>query len=316
MNHPDAPVASFDVGSNTVLMLVAHPCPRTGWRRVDDHLAITRIARGMDATGVLEADAVQRTAQALETMVEAGRAAGVTRWVATGTAPFRKARNGPDVALALGRHLPCTLDVVTGDREAALVLEATRQAFGGLQDMTVLDIGGASTEIIAVRQGRVAAQVSVDVGSVRLTERTLGSGDPPTASGRAALHQALDEALDLPDVARVFEAARGPVVGVAGTVTTLATLHLGMDTWDDARVHGADLPTAWLVEAAERLLTMPLADRLALPGMPSQRADVIPAGAALLARLATGLGADTVRVSDRGVRWGRLWDAFGDPRRS
>lgn len=298
-------VASFDIGSNTVLMLVAEQSGGR-WTRVADEMAITRISEGLDGRGTLAPHAVERTLAALAPMAERARQQyGCDDVVATGTAPFRSSANGADVATQVSAAIGAELRVVTGEEEADLVLSATRIAFPEFPDLAVVDIGGASTEIV-VAMGDEVRRVSVDVGSVRLTERfgTAGQYDRPAID---RMEYAIYDALRRDEVLRVIDGAAGiPLVGVAGTVTTLACVHLQLAEWDDDAVHGLRMDRAVVDRLAQRLPAMSVADRRALPGMPAARADVIAAGACLLTSVMHRVAATELVVSDRGIRWGRL----------
>ena len=295
-------VASIDVGSNSVLMLVAERVGEGPWARVEDAAEVTRISEGLDASGSLAPAPVERTLAQLRRYVARARELGVARFVATGTAPFRRADNGADVARMLGRELGLRLDVVSGEREAELSQIATRDAFPELDAMTILDIGGASTEVIALPRGGAAEVISLDVGAVRLGERfgTAAALDAPAAD---ALREAVAEAIR--PAAHLLAPGR-PVIGIAGTVTTLATAAMGLDVWDAERVHGFRLRADEVRRLRDALAPMRVEERAALPGVPAKRADVLPAGAALLAALLEAADASEVIVSDRGVRWGRL----------
>ena len=299
-------VASFDIGSNTVLMLIADLVDDQ-WVRVEDHMAITRIAEGLDQSGLLRDDAIERTEAALRPMVERLQVCDVTHVLVTGTAPFRRARNGAMAAARLSDLIGHRMWVVTGEQEADLVLAATVAAFPEFSEFVVIDIGGASTEIVSVR-GQVR-RVSLDIGTVRLTERHSRNGEYGAAS-IATLREDIGRALAAPEVAELLADAAGlPLVGVAGTVTTLACVHLQLLEWDDNVVHGSLLPAVALRRLADELPAMTVSQRVGLPGMPPKRADVIAAGACLLSELANALHADGVVVSDRGIRWGRLaWE--------
>jgi exopolyphosphatase/guanosine-5'-triphosphate,3'-diphosphate pyrophosphatase len=144
--------------------------------------------------------------------------------------------------------------------------------------------------------------VSVPIGAVRLAERHLTS-DPPTAAARAAL------AADIDGHLAPLTLPRGvPLVASAGTATNLAAIDLALERYDAERVHGHELAPATLAALSERLLTLPAAARRELPGMEPQRVDVIHAGAAIFARLASRLAAPRVIVSDRGIRWGLVYE--------
>ena len=303
MSHPDR-VASFDIGSNTVLMLIAERDPGGAWRRIDEHAEITRIAAGLDSTGTLAPEPVERTARALERFDAIATRHGVSRVLATGTAPFRRARNGAQVARALSLRLGSPIHVASGEEEAQLSLLASRASFGHLDPVWIVDIGGASTEVIWCHGAR-SDVLSIDVGSVRLAERTLPGDGPPDAHQRAALDAAIGTALARLDVPA--DRRGHPLIGIAGTVTTIAAIDLDMATWDADRAHGHQLQLDRIEAIDERLMAMSRQQRETVPGVDPRRADVIHAGARLLAAICRHLHAPAVTVSDRGVRWGRLF---------
>ncbi len=300
-------VASVDIGSNSSLMLVADRDPGApgGWRRIEDHATITRLSEGLDQSGVLASAPIERTGAQLAAFRARAAVLGVDRVLATGTAPFRRSDNGEDVAGVLAQALGAPIDVVSGAREAELSLLATRRSFPEFEEMLVVDIGGASTELIHSRPGGGAAMESLDIGSVRLTERFV-TAHPIAAAEAAALCETVRSELARPEVAAML--GRGiSVVGIAGTVTTLVTVSLAMAEYDDTVVHGARLSRETVSGLARSLSAMDMPARLAVPGLPEKRADVLPAGALLLGELLAAAAVDELIVSDRGTRWGRLY---------
>jgi exopolyphosphatase / guanosine-5'-triphosphate,3'-diphosphate pyrophosphatase len=303
-------VASCDIGSNTVLLLVVDEVSPGRWARVEDHMAITRVSEGLAASGFLADAAVERTRAALAEFAAHAKRLGVQAMVATGTAPFRRGKNGSEVAASLGQTLGCTIDVVSGDTEADLVLLATVRSFPDVEAMTIVDIGGASTEIIIVRPGIPPRRTSVNVGTVSLGER-FSTERVVDASQQLAIRNAIDAAFDDGPARELLLDAPPSAVAVSGTATTLAAMDLRMVDWDDEKVHGFTMQAARVAELAAEVCAVDVHGRVGIPGLPEKRADVIPAGALLLQRIAERVGAESIIVSDRGVRWGRLFDVFG-----
>ena len=305
-------LASVDIGSNSVLMLVVDHTP-DGFVKVDDLVAVPRISQGLDASGVLAEPAIARVEAVLAELRAHADALGVDAMVATGTAPFRRSGNGADVAERLGAALGARIDIVTGEHEAELSLLATRRAFAELDRFVVVDIGGASTEVIVVDGDRVQS-TSLDIGSVRLTERCVEDATRPLAArDRRAIDAAIDAAFDDHRLGALVGDGQRPLIGIAGTVTTVATVSLELDEWDDEKVHGLTLTRDEVRRIADALPLLTATQRAALPGLPAPRADVLPAGTRLLWRLIDACDADGVTVSDRGTRWGRLHEVFGTP---
>jgi exopolyphosphatase/guanosine-5'-triphosphate,3'-diphosphate pyrophosphatase len=296
-------VATIDVGTNTILLLIADV---DGERIsvVDDRARVERLGRGVDKTGALDPDAIARGLDAIREYAEAIRAAGVARVVAVGTQALREAKNGADFlepARALLGGVP--VEVIGGGREAELAFAAVMMSFPELRrgEVVVVDVGGGSTEYIAGRDGAIVSATSVPIGSVRLAERHLAS-DPPAAAEARALVAAIDE-----ELAALALPARVPVVGTAGTATTLAAVALGLERYDAARVQGLRLSRGEIDRQLARYLELPADERAArMRGLDPKRADVIPAGAAILARTLVKLDAAELIVSDRGIRWGLL----------
>ncbi len=292
-------VAAIDVGTNTALLTIAD-----GARAIEERAEIVRLGEGLDRTGRLTDAAIARTVDVVAQFADAIAGHGCERVAAVTTEAVRKATNGADfvarASAALAR-VGGRMEVIDGEREARLSWLAVASSFPSLVGpRTVLDIGGGSTELI-VGERDVDGIISLPIGSVRLTER-LVAHDPPTADEAARLVATIDEAL-----ARA-PAPRGTLVGIAGTVTTLAAMAQRLDSYDAARVHGSRLSRAEVDGLVAMLGATPLADKRRTPGLDPKRADVIYAGAVILARVMARAGADACVVSDRGIRWGLVYE--------
>ncbi|MGK3991248.1 Ppx/GppA phosphatase family protein [Sorangium sp. So ce136] len=301
-------VAAIDIGTNSVLLLIAE---RRGGELVAlvERATITRLGQGVDASRALAPEAVERTLACLARYGEEIRSRGVERVEAVGTSAMRDAAGGEAFIARARELLGVAPRVISGPEEAELTYAG---ALTGLDlpahaPRIVFDVGGGSTEIIVGGAGgAVERAVSLDVGSVRLTERHIRA-DPPVgaelegvrADARAALATVPVEPLP----------AVPTLVGVAGTVTTLAALVRDVDPYDGARVHGARVSAAEVVEITSRLASLPLAARRQLRALDPARADVIVAGSVLIEEIlawASRLAGAPVELiaSDRGVRWG------------
>jgi exopolyphosphatase / guanosine-5'-triphosphate,3'-diphosphate pyrophosphatase len=298
--------AGVDVGTNTILCLIADVDGQTV-QVVEDHAEIVRLGEGVDKSGELKPAAMGRALQALAGYVTRIRELGCDHVMGVGTEALRRARNGHlfvNDATALLGTVGGRFFVIDGEREARLSWRAVRAAFPALAGpRTVLDIGGGSTELL-VGADDIEGVVSLPIGSVRLTERLLHQ-DPPGDDEKAALVEAIDAEL------QKAPAPRGTVVGIAGTVTTLAAMSLGITKYDAERVHGLTLSYNVLQSITKMLGETPLADRRRAPGLDPKRADVIYAGAVILERVLARAGADSLLVSDRGIRWGLVYEAAG-----
>lgn len=294
-------LATVDVGSNSVTGLVAEIGPE-GVTPLWQDAVVTRLGAGLDATGRLSDAALDRTLAALEAMAAKARGLGAEGLTGVATAAAREAENG-EVLVARARALGVRLRIVTGDEEAQLSWTAAWREFGTPGGhLTMVDVGGRSTEIVQGRAEAFDLRVSLPLGSVRLTE-TLVEHDPPTAAEREAISSSADAAL-----AEIPPAPEGTrLVAVAGTATTLAAVHLALPAYDADRVHGTELSAEVLDGLTGRLFALGLEARRRLPGMEPQRADVLPAGAVILSRTRARLGVPGLTVSDRGVRFGLLF---------
>jgi exopolyphosphatase / guanosine-5'-triphosphate,3'-diphosphate pyrophosphatase len=301
-------LAAIDVGTNTVLLLVAE---RREAELVPllERAEITRLGRGVDASGRLDPAAIRATVEVLAAYAADARRLGATRIVCVATSAARDAANGAEFFAAAQAAAGLSPEIIAGDEEARLVYASAWRDFGGRGPLAVLDVGGGSTEFTVGDGPRPRDRTSLQVGAVRLTERHVRN-DPPTAAEVDALRVAAREALrPVEALARGLRAAR--LVGVAGTVTTLEAVKQALPSYDAGRVHGARLSLAETDALVARLAALPVAARAALPGMEPKRADVILAGAIVVAEAMRLAGFDRLVVSDRGVRWGLLQDRFG-----
>jgi len=292
-------VAAIDVGTNTALLTIAE-----GDRSIVDRSEIVRLGEGLDKSGRLKDEAIARTVAVGEEFAQAIARHGCGRVAAVTTEAVRKAANGGDFVARASAALAGVggrMQVIDGEREARLCWRAVAGSFPSLSGpRTVLDIGGGSTELI-VGERDVEGVISLPIGSVRLTERIVAH-DPPTLAEAQTLAATVDAAL------ASAPAPRGTLVGIAGTVTTLAAMAQRLDSYDAERVHGSTLTRAEVDTLAAMLARTPLADKRRTPGLDPKRADVIFAGAVILARVMARAGVDTCIVSDRGIRWGLIYE--------
>jgi exopolyphosphatase/guanosine-5'-triphosphate,3'-diphosphate pyrophosphatase len=298
-------LAAIDVGTNTVLLLVAE---RAGGALAPllERAEITRLGRGVDASGRLAPAAVAETVAVVADYARAARALGVERFACVATSAARDASNGAEFFEAVRREAGLEASVISGEEEARLVYESAWRDFGVEGSaLAVLDVGGGSTEFTFGDGPAPRGRTSLQVGAVRLTERHV-RGDPVPSSELARLREAAREALG--PLAALARPPGGRLVGVAGTVTTLSAVAQALPVYDAARVHGAALSLDEIEALVVRLAALPVAARAALPGMEPKRADVILAGALVVAEAMRATAFDRLTVSDRGVRWGLLYE--------
>jgi exopolyphosphatase/guanosine-5'-triphosphate,3'-diphosphate pyrophosphatase len=286
-------VAAIDQGTNTTRLLVADV--------IDGHVeeisrrtAITRLGEGVDSRGKLLPLPIARVRNVLSDYRRELEALGAERALLVATSAVRDAENGEAFLGEIEWSYGFTTRLLSGDEEAELTLRGV----GPIDDSTVVvDLGGGSTELIGA--GR---RVSIDIGSVRLTERFLPS-DPPTADELDALHAAIRSALEAEDLA----AERA--IGVAGTVTSIAALDLGLAEYDRDQVQGHVLSRQGVERQLDRLAALPLAERRRIPALEPERAPVIVAGTAILLEIMRHLDLDEIQVSEHDILDGAALEA-------
>jgi exopolyphosphatase/guanosine-5'-triphosphate,3'-diphosphate pyrophosphatase len=270
---------------------------------VDRALEITRLGDGFHPAGLLKPDAASRTAAAVERYVRRAGTLGAPSPVVAGTYALRAARN-PDLLLGL---LPMPVRMLTGDEEAAL---GFRGAIGGLAGLDrgapvlVLDVGGGSVELTwGTAERGIEDSRSLPVGCVVMTQRFIAH-DPPQPDEIAALEGTLAAALDpaLAALGRDFS-PRPRLVGVGGTVTTLAAMAQRLVPYDPDRVHGFAVAAADVERLLEDMRILPLAARRRVPGLQPERADVIIAGTCVVRHVIASLGDAVITASETDLLW-------------
>jgi exopolyphosphatase / guanosine-5'-triphosphate,3'-diphosphate pyrophosphatase len=302
-------VAAIDCGTNSIRLLVADVPPEGAHTDLLRRMEIVRLGQGVDATGRLAPEAIERTRVVLAEYAAQSRDLGVEAVRMVATSATRDAANRDDFEQMVMATLGQPADVVPGSEEAELSflgatasLGAAAQAHGSpppRAPFLVVDIGGGSTEFVLGDGSGVRAARSVDIGCVRLTERHL-HGDPPTADeiGRAEadIRAALADVLDVVPVAEA-----GSLVGLAGSVTTVAALALDLPAYDPVAIHGSRIPVSAVRSVAAGLLTATRRRRAALPVMHPGRVDVIGAGALVLRVIMDAFELDEVAVSEHDI---------------
>lgn len=293
-------VAAIDCGTNSIRLLIADPPATPDGPLVDvvRRMEIVRLGQGVDRTGRLAPEAIERTRVALADYAAQIRETGATRVRMVATSATRDAANRDDFHTVVVDTLGCSPEVVTGGEEARLSFAGAVRGLASHPDAQapylVVDIGGGSTEFVlggSADDPSLAAR-SVDVGCVRLTERHL-HGDPPTAEEVAAAEADVRAALELVRRSVPVEKA-ATLVGLAGSVTTVTALALGLDAYDSARIHHATVSYDDVATVTRDLLEMPRSRRAALGPMHPGRVDVIGAGALVLRVVMAEFGADRV----------------------
>ncbi|WKK21512.1 Ppx/GppA phosphatase family protein [Streptomyces olivoreticuli] len=314
-------VAAVDCGTNSIRLLVADLDPATGdFTELDRRMRIVRLGQGVDRTGRLADEALERTFAACREYAEVIRdlKAERTRFVATSAS--RDAENREEFVRGIVEILGVEPEVITGDQEAEFSFTGATKELTGRDDMArpylVVDIGGGSTEFV-VGGDHVQAARSVDVGCVRMTERHLAVdgvvADPPAAGGLAGMRADIEAALDLAEETVPIRSAH-TLVGLAGSVTTVAAIALGLREYDSAAIHHARISLAQVREITGMLLTSTHEQRAAIPAIHPGRVDVIAAGALVLQSVMERAGAQEVVVSEHDILDGIAWSVAREGR--
>jgi exopolyphosphatase / guanosine-5'-triphosphate,3'-diphosphate pyrophosphatase len=292
-------VAAIDLGTNSTRLLVAD-VDGDMLDEVSRRLTITRLGEGVDERRRLLPAAIARVRNCLVEYRRELESIGAERTLCIATSSVRDAENGEAFLGEIEWSYGFTTRLLSGTAEAAMMIRGVMSGRSALGDVLVVDIGGGSTELVLAEGREVVFSTSLDVGCVRVTERFLHS-DPPS---RAELDAAAAYIRSL-----LPEIAARSAIGVAGTITTLATLDLGDREYDPARTHGHRVPLATVEAQLERLSAMSTAERLEVPGIEPGRAVVIVAGVVVLREVMTAYGLPEIEVSERDVLHGAAFAA-------
>jgi exopolyphosphatase / guanosine-5'-triphosphate,3'-diphosphate pyrophosphatase len=292
-------VAAVDLGTNSTRLLVAD-VENGRLDEVSRRLTITRLGEDVDKRRILLPVAVARVRNCLADYRRELEALGAERTLCIATSSVRDAENGEAFLGEIEWSYGFTTRLLSGQEEAAMMIRGLTAGRPPLDDVLVVDIGGGSTELVVATEGKIAFATSLDIGCVRITERFLGS-DPPSKPELAAASAYVRSLLPPVETSHV--------IGVAGTITTLATLDLGDDEYDPERTHGHRIPLASVEDQLGRLAAMTTEERLAVPGIEPGRAPVIVAGVVVLREVLTAYGLKEIEVSERDVLHGAAFAA-------
>ena len=309
-------VAAIDCGTNSIRLLVAdvNPVGRV-LTDFDRRLEIVRLGQGVDKTGRLAPEALERTLSALSEYARIIRGSKVNSVRMVATSATRDASNAAEFTRGVVDILGVAPEVLTGDEEARLSFAGATAEFGAMSDppappYLVLDIGGGSTEFVlgdmeSEDGASEVAAVSLNIGCVRMTERHL-HGDPPDQEQVAAAVSDIDAALE-EAAAKVDIARAKSLVGLAGSVTTVAAIALDLPGYEPDRIHHARITANQVRSVTGSLLAQTRAERAAIPSMHPGRVDVIGAGSLVLDRVMRRFGFAEVVVSEHDILDGIAW---------
>jgi exopolyphosphatase/guanosine-5'-triphosphate,3'-diphosphate pyrophosphatase len=292
-------VAVIDIGTNSTRLLVADVAGGVV-QQVERRSTVTRLGRGVDLSGHLSGEAIEDVCAAIAGYVEVVEELGAETVDAIATSAVRDADNGSAFVAELRERFALSARVLDGEEEArSTYLGATSEAPPG-EPTLVVDIGGGSTELVVGQGSEVSFHDSLQAGVVRHSERCIAS-DPPTAGELEALAA---------DVRGLIEDSVGPGVSasngiaVAGTPTSLAAVELGLEPYDPSRVHGHVLALPSIQRMLSQLASVPLSERIEIPGLHPDRAPTIVAGVVILVEVMRAFGLEEIGVSEHDILYG------------
>ena len=302
---PGRRIAVMDLGTNSIRLLVARHAPSGALTDLSRDMVITRLGQGVDRTGRIAPDALDRTVAVMQRFARRARALKAERVRLSATSAVRDAANREALAAAVLKWTGEPMEVLSGEDEARTTFLGATRGLAATSDppeppYLVMDIGGGSTEfVLGSGDGEPGAAVSMDVGSVRLTERFVRT-DPPSYAEMTAVDEEIERVLDEVERRMPVHDARS-LVAVSGTSTTVQAIALNLPEYDPERLHRTWLAREDAEHALRLLFDMSTDERRAIPSMARGREDVIPAGAAILVDAMRRWGFDRTLVSETDI---------------
>jgi exopolyphosphatase / guanosine-5'-triphosphate,3'-diphosphate pyrophosphatase len=301
-------VAAVDLGTNSTRMLVAD-VDDGSIHEVVRRLKITRLGEGVDERKRLLPAPIARVRNVLTDFRREAEQLGAERTLAIATSAVRDAENGEAFLGEVEWSYGFRTRLLSGHEEAQLTFRGVSAERNLPEETLIVDIGGGSTEFVAGSSAELRFHDSLDLGCVRLTERFLRS-DPPTDAELAECADAVGTLLSERIPSDVHP---GAAIGVAGTITSIAALDLGLDGYDPEQVHGHVISAEGARAQLERLASLPLAERRGLPALDPERAPVIVSGAVILAQVLQHFALGSIEASERDILDGAALEAAGLP---
>lgn len=294
-------IASLDIGTNTILLLIADVEDNRIVRVVHEGHEIARLGEGVHASRIISPAAFNRALRILSAYKEAIDTHNVDVTITAGTSALRDAANSREFCAFIQERLALSIDIISGDDEARWTYLGALSGFPEpRQQYAVIDIGGGSTEIIGGDARHIIQKESIDVGAVRMTELFALDASPP----QRRIEEASSWLRTQLSAARIADLAHAFAIGVAGTATTLAAVDLNLQTFDAARIAGVVLSRQAVDTIVDRFKSMTVGEIASLPQVHAGRADVILGGGLILSEFLHAGGFDSIAVSDRGLRYG------------
>jgi exopolyphosphatase / guanosine-5'-triphosphate,3'-diphosphate pyrophosphatase len=297
-------LASIDIGTNTILMLVADAGTDGSLSIVKEEHVIARLGKGVDEHGTIQEETFHRVRDILARLQETAFSLGIQQLAVCGTSALRDALNRQEFISFIKKHLSIDIKILSGQEEAELTyLGAVSEYLEGSPSgkFAVLDIGGGSTELIVGTGSDISSAISRDIGSVRITERILKTSPPDTAALENAVKFIQNHLQHLSPLS-----SGTTLIGVAGTLTTLAALDRQLQNFDRALIHRHVLTETVIEEIFRKLKHLTLDEIKAFPQIHPERADILLAGILILLETLRTIHVQKITVSVRGLRYGIL----------
>ena len=293
-------ISSIDIGTNTILLVIADVDANSIVRVVHDEQVIARLGKGVDEHHFINQETFRRAADFLRSYRDTSKKFQSEKVIAVGTSALRDASNKREFCEFILQTVGISIEILSGSDEAEWTCRGAVVGIDTLtKNFTVLDIGGGSTEIISGIRSQILNKVSLDIGCVRVTERLLRTS-PPTAQEIIETRSFIRKHLTPIE----FVQGVSHAIGVAGTVTTLAAMHLQLAQYDPKQVHGYELHYNDVLQSFNLLKGKTFDEIKSIPQISAGRADIILAGVMILLEFMEAAGLEKITVSDRGLRYG------------
>lgn len=299
--------AVMDIGTNAIKFNIAQKTPDGKWKTILDKAEVTRLGEGLNRTGKISPEAMERNFSVIDEMIAIAQQNQVDQVFAIGTMALRTASNANDFINHIKIKFGIPVEIISGDEEARLSFLAVRSSLDIRQgNFLIFDIGGGSTEFISGTDGQIQNKTSLTIGVVRLTEDILIS-DPVKQQECDAANKIIQNTFSAIAVMNPVDR----LIGVGATLTTLGAMKMEMAHYDPEIIHGQTLSRSDVDQLLSQLQSKTIAERKKIVGLEPRRADVIFAGAMIVSNIMKKIKAAEVIISDRGVRHGFLIDRFG-----
>lgn len=300
-------IASIDIGTNTVLLLVAD-CQMGQINTVFERQKIIRLGKHVDAERNISEEGITRACEVLKLYQTEAKRLECGKIIACGTSALRDAANRDQVISRFLLESGINVEILSGDEEARWTYLGGRVVMGDRQDRTLLiDIGGGSTEFVLGDHRSIQHKISMNIGAVRMTERFF-KNDPVTNEEIEALQNFIHD--EFSKNLTPFTDGEFGMLGVAGTVTTLASMAMQLETYNPEKINGFQLTQDRIHRMGMELKSKTIEERKAMVGLEPERADVILAGLLILQEAMTFFGKRSIVVSNYGLRYGLIMRAL------